>query len=193
MSNHFVPYLKLEGRIINGIQFNFPTDKRHSNQAVIWNVTCHCGNTFEYSASLIKSGKKISCGCKYQQASKSEEELLLKYVWSRYVASATKKKLEFNLSENNIKNIILSKQCFYDNNNGLIHQKNIFKQKQIKRLVTLEWFGIDRIDNNKGYIIENCVPCCRECNFLKRDYNMGDLKRLQSILEKLQVAGKTNA
>jgi len=28
--------------------------------------------------------------------------------------------------------------------------------------------GIDRIDNNIGYVIENCVSCCKKCNFLKR-------------------------
>lgn len=27
--------------------------------------------------------------------------------------------------------------------------------------------GIDRVDNEKGYIKENCVSCCAECNFGK--------------------------
>lgn len=27
--------------------------------------------------------------------------------------------------------------------------------------------GIDRVDNNKGYIIENCVSCCGKCNMMK--------------------------
>lgn len=27
--------------------------------------------------------------------------------------------------------------------------------------------GIDRVDNNKGYISGNCVPCCKTCNFMK--------------------------
>lgn len=29
--------------------------------------------------------------------------------------------------------------------------------------------GIDRVDNNKGYTITNSVPCCKDCNFAKRD------------------------
>jgi hypothetical protein len=32
--------------------------------------------------------------------------------------------------------------------------------------------GIDRIDNNKGYTIENCVPCCGICNRMKMQYTM---------------------
>lgn len=27
--------------------------------------------------------------------------------------------------------------------------------------------GIDRIDNTCGYILGNCVPCCKHCNFAK--------------------------
>jgi hypothetical protein len=30
--------------------------------------------------------------------------------------------------------------------------------------------GIDRIDNNKGYVVNNCVPCCTECNKTKGTY-----------------------
>lgn len=28
--------------------------------------------------------------------------------------------------------------------------------------------GIDRVDNNKGYSFDNCVPCCSNCNYSKR-------------------------
>jgi hypothetical protein len=27
--------------------------------------------------------------------------------------------------------------------------------------------GIDRVDNSKGYILSNVVPCCSKCNFMK--------------------------
>lgn len=30
--------------------------------------------------------------------------------------------------------------------------------------------GIDRVDNNTGYKIENCKSCCSYCNFMKRNY-----------------------
>ena len=28
--------------------------------------------------------------------------------------------------------------------------------------------GIDRIDNNKGYLPSNCIPCCKMCNMMKQ-------------------------
>lgn len=27
--------------------------------------------------------------------------------------------------------------------------------------------GIDRIDNDKGYVLQNCTPCCTHCNRMK--------------------------
>jgi hypothetical protein len=27
--------------------------------------------------------------------------------------------------------------------------------------------GIDRLDNDQGYVPGNCVPCCKECNGMK--------------------------
>lgn len=35
-----------------------------------------------------------------------------------------------------------------------------------------ELIGIDRVDNNIGYLIENCVSCCKECNFMKQHWNV---------------------
>lgn len=32
--------------------------------------------------------------------------------------------------------------------------------------------GIDRIDNKIGYEIENCAPCCKTCNFMKRSLSV---------------------
>ena len=32
--------------------------------------------------------------------------------------------------------------------------------------------GIDRIDSNKGYFLENCKSCCGTCNYIKNDYEL---------------------
>lgn len=34
--------------------------------------------------------------------------------------------------------------------------------------ITRSLHGIDRVDNNQGYGVANCVTCCGTCNFLKR-------------------------
>ena len=38
----------------------------------------------------------------------------------------------------------------------------------------IKTIGLDRIDNNKGYIMENVCPCCRKCNIMKSNYTQKD-------------------
>lgn len=32
--------------------------------------------------------------------------------------------------------------------------------------------GVDRLDNSKSYIINNCVSCCGNCNYMKKEYDL---------------------
>ena len=34
--------------------------------------------------------------------------------------------------------------------------------------------GVDRLDSSKGYVAENCVSCCKECNLAKLDRSPGE-------------------
>ena len=44
--------------------------------------------------------------------------------------------------------------------------------------------GIDRVDNTKGYILENCVPCCKTCNVMKLNHTTEFwISHIQKILE----------
>ena len=44
--------------------------------------------------------------------------------------------------------------------------------------------GIDRYDNNKGYYLDNCKPCCSDCNYMKRDIDYDTfIKKLIEIYE----------
>jgi hypothetical protein len=39
---------------------------------------------------------------------------------------------------------------------------------------TADWCGIDRVRNSKGYIVSNCVPCCRWCNWGKNERTVAE-------------------
>lgn len=30
--------------------------------------------------------------------------------------------------------------------------------------------SLDRVDSQQGYVLENVVPCCQQCNLMKLDY-----------------------
>lgn len=47
--------------------------------------------------------------------------------------------------------------------------------------------GIDRYDNDKGYEVENCVPCCKHCNYAKRDRSADDFHTwIEALAKKWQ-------
>ena len=48
--------------------------------------------------------------------------------------------------------------------------------------------GIDRVESNIGYILSNCIPCCRDCNMMKKSYSVNDfLNQCIKIVEKKHV------
>ena len=51
----------------------------------------------------------------------------------------------------------------------------------------LKCVGIDRVDSNKFYDIDNCVPCCEECNKMKlnmtTDKFLGHIEKIHNYQE----------
>ena len=68
--------------------------------------------------------------------------------WRQYQVSANKRGFDFSLTFQELENLIFS-QCDYCG------------------VPACPINGIDRVDNTKGYIKDNCVPCCAICNKAK--------------------------
>jgi hypothetical protein len=86
----------------------------------------------------------------------------------RYNSRALEKQLDFTITKEDYENII-QKDCF------LCGKKN--NENHIN--------GIDRLDSNNGYVIDNINACCSECNFMKRDYDYNVfISKLVEIYEK---------
>ena len=86
-----------------------------------------------------------------------------------YQNNARNKDRNFDLSEDDFINMT-SQPCIYcgeysDTYNG-------------------EWFnGIDRIDSNLGYSLDNCVPCCAICNRMKMDLDVNNwIDKMKQII-----------
>lgn len=52
----------------------------------------------------------------------------------------------------------------------------------------IETIGIDRIENDKGYHLKNCTPCCTTCNTLKMtmDKNIF-IEKIKQIIKNLNI------
>lgn len=56
---------------------------------------------------------------------------------------------------------------------------------------TLNTTGLDRIDSNGPYSLDNCVPCCSKCNYIKGD--VLTLEETKAIIIALNVYKKTES
>jgi hypothetical protein len=110
----------------------------------------------------------------------AEGLLRRQYLWLykfAYMRRAEKKQLEFTLSEDQFIALVTS-DCFYC---GLSYTQ----ETRIVYRRPLAMLSVDRIDSNKGYTPENCVPACKHCNTIKMDASMEEfLNKIKLIHEK---------
>jgi hypothetical protein len=78
-----------------------------------------------------------------------DKTISLTEIWRSTQRNAYSRGLLFTLSESEYENLII-RPCYYCGFYSLTR-----------------FNGIDRIDNNKGYILENCISCCKMCNMIK--------------------------
>jgi hypothetical protein len=96
--------------------------------------------------------------CQHISKHFGENGILNKDVWpdskssmyNNYLARAAKKDLEFALTKEQFTKFTTGK-CYYCDKNTSKTHKN----------------GVDRKNNNSGYIMSNCVSCCSQCNYMK--------------------------
>lgn len=94
-------------------------------------------------------------------------------LYDEYKRNAKKRNIDFNLTFEEFDDIT-NKKCHYCNSEpkeiSLKHIKRYGNSSQ----PNITKNGIDRLDNELGYNIDNCVPCCEKCNKIKRDMSLED-------------------
>lgn len=148
-----------------------PTGKRTEGGGIIWLCECDCGNTAKVAVGYLRAGRYRSCGCaQWDNNRKPPKESAKRRVFCSYRSGARRSERTFGITYGQFLEIT-QKKCFYCGR----EPKKVMKPHPIATLIHNNpdyWYiynGIDRIDNSVGYTLDNCVPCCTECNFLKRD------------------------
>lgn len=136
-----------------------------------WKFKCDCGNEPIIPSSMVrlKSKPVKSCGCLARE--KARERLLGKspsntmslgeanfnVLFATYQKEANRKHHIFELSKEEFK-ILTKGDCHYCGGHpSSVYSKPTYNGDYI-------YNGVDRVDNSKGYVLENCVPCCKRCN-----------------------------
>ena len=127
---------------------------------------CQCGKRCHPALYRLAQGM-ASCGCSKLSKLVGTGNAVVSSIRATYKASAKQRNLPFDLDHAAIRRLITA-SCFYC---GIEPYRcwNIRRQAGID---TLKCNGIDRIENERGYVLDNVVPCCPRCNYAKRDMSL---------------------
>lgn len=155
-------------RNITGERFNRltaikPTNKRSTGH-VIWECECDCGSTKLVSGHHLLNGGIKSCGCLLEERKRPYGEASFNSLIIGYIRSAEKRNYSFEITESEFRNMT-KQNCFYC---GCEPHKEFKASGSNKFNGNYVYNGVDRKDNSKGYTRDNCVPCCWECNNMKK-------------------------
>ena len=154
-----------------------------------WKCQCECGNITNVSLSHLRDGHTRSCGC-FNLEKMSERAPNLYASCKKYHPSETSARRVWQgryCEENDTISFedfyqLSQQNCFYcgvepnNKQNSAIRDKNA--SQCAKDNGDFIYNGLDRIDNLiREHTVENCVPCCKFCNFAKRDRSIEDFKQ----------------
>lgn len=132
------------------------------NRRYMAECVCDCGNVKQASFKNLQRGSTKHCGCDktYENFGLPHGIAAKRRLILRYISNAKSRKLEFNLSSKECENLFKG-NCYLCGTppSGVIKAKG--------NRGSYVYSGIDRIDSNKGYTLENTKSCCAECNYLK--------------------------
>lgn len=124
---------------------------------------CKECNNAEYRewAKGIGRGMVNACNNRYYHLAKNSKG----YKYMRCKSGAKQRKIDFTLT----------KQEFF----------KIYGAKCVYCGEQYESMGLDRVDSNLGYSLENVVSCCKRCNQAKNDMTQEDfINHCRKIVEK---------
>ena len=175
---------QLEGSRFNRLAVLGRIGSKYNGQ-VLWNCLCDCGNYHEVTTHSLRQGRTKSCGClndeKRRQSHKATYILpygqsALNKLITAYKRSAELRNKEYLLTEEQATKLFKD-VCFYCG----VEPSNLM----ITAGGDYAYTGIDRIDNDLNYTVNNCVSCCLICNRMKQKMNKDDfLIHVKKIVER---------
>lgn len=139
-------------------------------------------NNLQCERSLIVSKSKLMSTYKSFRDITLDSNIGINRRWNNYISSARKRNLEFNLTLK-IFTSLLKSNCQYC---GDMPYNKVYGYNRKGKIGDRFQFlnGVDRMNNEEGYTLENSVSCCFLCNRMKRDFNLDDfLNKIKEIKE----------
>lgn len=164
----------------------------NEGKIAFYNCKCSCGVEQVVRGYNLKAGRSkscVKCGQKRtkdsligKDKSKYEPKIMTKMrIMREYTYRSKNKKRLFELTFQQF-DFLISQNCHYC---GIAPSTYVNKTNESSRLQIRQerydagWVyynGIDRVDSEKGYTINNVVTCCETCNKAKLDMTVTEFK-----------------
>lgn len=144
---------------------------------------CKCGNVVIGRTFAKVKTQRMCIKCSTSHNGLKHGKASFNSLYDSYMRNAKRRSLEFKLTEDEFEKLT-QQNCVYcgGSPNGIIRPKSVG---------AYVYNGIDRRDNTKGYTQENCVPCCKICNFAKHELTIDDfLNHIRKIYDHTFVEGR---
>lgn len=152
----------------------------------LWEFKCSCGAIVIKDVQSVKHAKWPNCGCVKISWSKMGRtplpigEASFNHLYSTYKRGAQERELIFTVTKEDFKELT-SRPCYYC---GLPPSRTHLGNRALNGHYT--YSGLDRVDNDQGYSLENLVSCCKVCNYAKRNVSQEEflfwLTRIQQTI-----------
>lgn len=147
------------------------THKERKKRRRMYICLCECGGLTHARSFALRHKIAYSCGCyvKELQAarmSKSGYDYLIRSILRNYRYSALRRGYEFTLTYGQFAQIVQS-DCYFCGAKPHTQLKDYMRRLKTKDVSAFRYNGIDRLDNTRGYVLDNCVPACDICNNAK--------------------------
>lgn len=164
----------------------FLIEYRYQSQIASYLCKCDCGNVKWIRCTSLNSGRVKSCGC-YANSLISTRTKLPQYgrygssvlkAWNGYTRGAYSRGIEWKLTVDEF--IAIGNQsCHYCGAPPSVRTQAKYKTNKngtigINAPQPYIHSGIDRTNNDRGYTIDNVVPCCTPCNLMKGSMSVTD-------------------
>lgn len=163
---------KLIGKTFNNIEVLSLSHVEKSRR--FYDIKCLRCNTLSYMRGDRFTGtqKLNTCrNCRQENAiltskKRASPESVYSSLYAHCKKAALTRNIIFLISLEEFKKIV-TKNCYYCGNEPQVSGTS---KRYNKTTTQVKHNGIDRFDNTIGYVLNNCVPCCKFCNHMKRDY-----------------------
>lgn len=154
-------------------------------------VKCECGLEFKAIGTNLRNGVTTSCkkcSFKNRELNKSTKVSQIEQLYNHNIVircKDSKKEIINNLSLTDFE-VLIFQNCYYCGDKPKPSLR--FKNRKYLNSETILINGIDRIDSDLGYSIENCVPCCTTCNKMKMDLKQNEfILKIEKIMNNLKI------